>query len=98
VEKRYHSSSFEKTDYRRVLNTLSYIHANPEAAGIQRGLFYNLSNYGSYDRLSDDGLTEWHLAFLSLGESLNECAEEYRKFCERYRTQTKVRKTQLLGQ
>ncbi len=31
-EKRYHSSGFEKNDYKRALNTLRYIHANPKAA------------------------------------------------------------------
>ncbi|NJK27639.1 MAG: transposase, partial [Coleofasciculaceae cyanobacterium SM2_3_26] len=30
-EKRYHSTGFPKTDRRRALNTLRYIHANPKA-------------------------------------------------------------------
>lgn len=47
-----------------------------DKAGMQRGFFYDFSNYGSYDRLSDDGLTKWHPAFLSLGESLDECAAQ----------------------
>jgi hypothetical protein len=31
------------------------------------GYFYDFSNYGSYDQLTDDGLTQWHPAFLELG-------------------------------
>ncbi len=84
-EKRYHSSGFEKTDYKRALNTLRYIHANPKAAKMQQGFFYDFSNYGIHDRLSDDGLTQWHPAFLSLGKSLDECAAKYRKFCQKYK-------------
>ena len=40
-EKRYHSSGFPKNDYRRALNTIRYIHANPKAANMQRGFFYD---------------------------------------------------------
>ncbi len=88
-EKRYHSSGFEKSDYRRALNTLRYIHANPKAAGVQRGFFYDFSNYGIHDRLSNDGITEWHPAFLSLGRSLDECASKYRNFCRKYKPKPK---------
>ncbi len=88
-EKRYHSTGFPMTDKRRALNTLRYIHANPKAAGIQQGFFYDFSNYGTYDRLSDDGLTQWHPAFLALGKSLEECAAKYRGFCKKYRPQPK---------
>jgi putative transposase len=56
-EKRYHCSGFEKTDYQRALNTLRYIHANPKAANMQQGFFYDFSNYGVHDRLGDDSLT-----------------------------------------
>ncbi len=84
-EKRYHSSGFEKTDDKRALNTLRYIHANPKAAKMQQGFFYDFSNYGIHDRLSDDGLTQWHPAFLSLGKSLDECARKYRGFCKKYK-------------
>ncbi len=42
-EKRFHSSGFPNTDHRRVLNTLRYIHANPKAAKMQRGLFYDFN-------------------------------------------------------
>ncbi|MFG6096181.1 transposase [Leptothoe sp. ISB3NOV94-8A] len=44
-EKRYHSSGFPMNDYRRALNTIRYIHANPKAANMQRGFFYDFSNY-----------------------------------------------------
>jgi len=69
-EKRYHSSGFPVTDRQRALNTLRYIHANPRAAGVRQGYFYDFSNYGSYDQLTDDGLTQWHPAFLELGSIL----------------------------
>ncbi|MEH2375803.1 hypothetical protein [Nostoc sp.] len=38
---------------KEALNTLRYIHANPKAAQMQQSFFYNFSNYGIYDRLSD---------------------------------------------
>ena len=89
-EKRYHSSGFPKTDYTRALNTLRYIHANPKAANMQEGFFYDFSNYGTHDRLGNDGLTQWHPAFLSLGKTLDECAAQYRKFCKRYKPKPKA--------
>jgi putative transposase len=49
---------------------------------MQQGFFYDFSNYGTHDRLTDDGLTKWHPAFLSLGKSLEECAARYRGFCK----------------
>ena len=70
-EQRYHSVGFPSSDYRRVLNTLRYIHANPKAAGMQRGFFFDFSNYGSYERLTMDGITEWHPAFMAFGISLS---------------------------
>ncbi len=73
-EKRYYSSGFANNDYQRGLNTLRYIHFLPKAAGMQQGFFYDFSNYGTHDRLSNDGLTQWHPAFLSLGKTLEECA------------------------
>ncbi|MBE9069502.1 transposase [Leptolyngbya cf. ectocarpi LEGE 11479] len=88
-EKRYHSSGFPMGDYRRALNTIRYIHANPKAADMQRGFFYDFSNYGSYERLTQDGLTQWHPAFLDLGASLDECAEAYKRFCIRYQPKPK---------
>lgn len=88
-EKRYHSTGFPLSDQRRALNTLRYIHANPKAAQMQTGWFYDFSNYGSYDRLTDDGLTQWHPAFLALGRTLELCAAAYRKFCRNYRPKPK---------
>ncbi|MGB5769431.1 MAG: transposase [Crocosphaera sp.] len=88
-EKRYFSGGFPKDDYQRALNTLRYIHANPKASGMQYGFFYDFSNYGIHERLGDDGLTEWHPAFLALGESLDECAKKYKSFCHRYKPKPK---------
>jgi len=85
-EKRYHATGFSNTDTRRALNTLRYIHANPKAAGMQRGFFYDFSNYGSYERLTEDGLTQWHPAFLTLAATLELCAAAYRRFCEQYQS------------
>ncbi len=48
-EKRYHSTGFEKSDYRRALNTLRYIHANPKTAQMQVGFFYDFSNYSRFE-------------------------------------------------
>ncbi|WP_242053742.1 hypothetical protein [Nostoc sp. FACHB-888] len=84
---RYYSIGFANTDTKRALNTLRYIHANPKAAGVQQGFFYDFSNYGIHDRLSNDGITQWHPAFLQLGRTLDECAAIYRGFAAsaRYR-------------
>ncbi len=91
-EKRYHSTSFSNNDQKRALNTLRYIHANPQAAGLQQGFFYDFSNYGVYERLGDDGLTTWHPAFLALGETLDDCAKKYKNFCHQYKPQPKPEK------
>lgn len=88
-EKRYFSEGFPNSDSQRVLNTLRYIHANPKTAGMQQGFFYDFSNYGSYARLTDDGLTQWHPAFLELADNLDGCAEKYKNFCNRYKPRTK---------
>jgi putative transposase len=96
-EKRYHAVGFSTEDHRRVLNTLRYIHANPKAAGMQRGFFYDFSNYGSYERLTQDGLTQWHPAFLALGKTLEQCAARYRGFCERYKPQPKPERKSRWG-
>jgi putative transposase len=96
-EKRYHSTGFLTTDKRRALNTLRYIHANPKAAGMQQGFFYDYSNYGTYDRLTDDGITQWHPAFLLLGTTLEICAAVYRKFCQKYKPQPKPEKKSRWG-
>lgn len=91
-EKRYYSSSFEMNDHQRALNTLRYIHGNPKSANMQQGFFYDFSNYGTHERLTDDGLTVWHPAFLALGESLDECAEKYKGFCQKYQPKPKSEK------
>ncbi|MGI0493717.1 transposase [Alkalinema pantanalense CENA528] len=96
-EKRYHATGFANTETRRALNTLRYIHGNPKAANVQQGFFYDFSNYGTYDRLTDDGLTQWHPAFLALGVTLELCAEAYRKFCKHYKPQPKPEKRNRWG-
>ncbi len=96
-EKRYHSSGFANTDSKRALNTLRYIHANPKAAGMQQGFFYDFSNYGIHDRLGNDGITQWHPAFLQLGKTLDECAARYRGFCKKYRPKPKPEKKNHWG-
>ena len=58
---------------------------------MRKGFFYTGSNYGTYERLTDDGLTQWHPAFLEMGDSLDECASRYRNFCIKY---TPPKKTQ----
>ena len=83
-EQRYYSTGFHKDDQQRALNTLRYIHANPKSAEMRKGFFYTFSNYGTYDQLTDDGLTQWHPAFFSMGNSLDECADRYRRFCIKY--------------
>jgi putative transposase len=88
-ERRYFSTGFANDDIRRALNTLRYIHANPKAAGMQSGFFYDFSNYGTYDRLTCDGLTQWHPAFLSLAPTTDKCAEMYREFCKKYKPKPK---------
>jgi putative transposase len=97
LEKRITVRGFDNTDRCRALNTLRYIHANPKAAGMQQGFFYDFSNYGIYDRLGDDGLTQWHPAFLKLGKTLDECAKKYRGFCKKYKASAETREALLLG-
>jgi len=96
-EQRYHSSGFDKTDHQRALNTLRYIHANPRNAKMQRGFFYDFSNYGCYDQLTNDGITEWHPSFLQLGKTLEECAKTYRGFCYRHKTSSKRQSSRHWG-
>ena len=59
---------------------------------MKQGFFYDFSNYGTYDRLTEDGITEWHPAFLQLGTTLEECAKKYRGFCKRYKPKSKPEK------
>jgi putative transposase len=89
-EKRYYCEGFAPSDRERALNTLRYIHGNPKAAKMRKGFFYDFSNYGSYERLTDDGLTQWHPAFLQLGSTLEECAQKYRGFCQKYKPKGKT--------
>lgn len=96
-EKRYHSTGFPISDKQRALNTLRYIHGNPKAAQMQQGFFYDFSNYGIYDRLTQDGLSQWHPAFLQLGITLDICAAAYRKFCKRYRPKPKAERKTYWG-
>ncbi|MEH2335252.1 transposase [Nostoc sp.] len=88
-EKRYFCDGFPVSDKERALNTLRYIHGNPKAAKMRSGFFYEFSNYGSYDQLTHDGLTQWHPAFLTLGNNLEDCAGKYRGFCKRYNPKSK---------
>lgn len=88
-EKRYFCDGFPASDRERALNTLRYIHGNLKSAKIRSGFFYEFSNYGSYDQLTHDGLTQWHPAFLTLGNSLEDCARKYRGFCRRYQQKSK---------
>jgi putative transposase len=89
-ERRYFCDGFSASDRERALNTLRYIHGNPKAAKMRHGFFYDFSNYGSYERLTDDGLTQWHPAFLLLGNSLEECAKKYKGFCQKYKPKDKT--------
>lgn len=64
---------------------------------MQQGFFYDFSNYGIYDRLTQDGISHWHPAFLQLGITLDICAAAYRKFCKRYRPKPKPEKKTYWG-
>lgn len=88
-EKRYFCDGFPASDRERALNTLRYIHGNPKAAKIRHSFFYDFSNYGSYERLTNDGLTQWHPTFLRLGSTLEECAKKYKGFCQKYKPKEK---------
>ena len=44
----------------------------------------HMNLYGTYEKLSDDGITQWHPAYLGLGQSLDACAARYRRFCRKY--------------
>ena len=73
----------------RLSAVLRYIHANPLAAKMLEGFDYAYSNYASYARLKDDGLTVWHPAFLKLERSLDACVSVYAAFCKRYQSKAK---------
>ncbi len=60
-------------------------------------VFLPLQPYASYARLSEDGLTQWHPAFLTLAETLDECSARYRNFCRQYRPETKPKPRDTSG-
>jgi hypothetical protein len=75
-EKRYYCDGFAPSDRERALNTLRYIHGNPKAAKMRKGFFYDFSNYGSYERLTDDGRNSLSSSFPATGQhSLGVCPE-----------------------
>ena len=88
-EQRYHAEPVKDNDVRHSMMVLRYIHANPLAAKMLEGFDYAYSNYASYARLKDDGLTVWHPAFLKLERSLDACASVYAAFCRRYQSKPK---------
>ncbi len=61
----------------------------PEPLASRPVFFYRYSNYASYARLSEDGLTQWHPAFLTLADTLDECSARYRNFCRQDRPEAK---------
>ena len=52
--------------------------------------------FGSHER-SNDGLTQWHPAFLMLVAMLEICAAKYRKFCQKYKPKPKPEKRNYWG-
>jgi putative transposase len=56
---------------------------------MRSGFFYEFSNYGSYDQLTEDGLTQWHLLFCNAGNYLEDGSRKYRGFCKRYNPSSK---------
>ena len=88
-EARYYGTASAPKDHRRVLNTLSYIHANPKSAGVRKGFHDPCSNYGHYGRLACDGISESHSSFLQLASSLNGCSRRYERFCQYCRHKVK---------
>lgn len=77
-------------DGAHALRVLRYIHASPRAAGMIAGFEYAYSNYRSYARPADDGLSAWHPAYLRLGPTLDHCARRYAQFCQGYRAEPKL--------
>ena len=88
-ERRYHAVAVPDRDPGHALRVLRYIHANPKAAGTTAGYDYAYSNYRSYARPADDGLSAWHPAYLRLATTLDRCAQRYEQFCRRYRSAAK---------
>ena len=57
------STPIHPKDHRRELKKLRDILANPNAAGLRKGIFYPYSNFDHYSRLKADCISEWHPAF-----------------------------------
>ena len=96
-ERRYHAVAVPDRDTGHALRVLRYIHANPRAAGMIVGDEYAYSNYRSYARPADDGLSGWHPAYLRLGPTLDRCALRYEQFCRRYRPEPKEQRRSRWG-
>ena len=96
-ERRYHAVAVPDRDSGHALRVLRYIHANPRAAGMIAGDEYAYSNYRSYARPADDGLSAWHPAYLRLGSTLDGCARRYEQFCRRYRPEAKEQRRSRWG-
>ena len=56
---------------------------------LRKGFHDPYSNYGHYEGLVGDGLSEWHPAFLQLAPTLEGCARRYAHYCLHYRPQAK---------
>ena len=96
-EQRYHAVAVPDHDTGHALRVLRYIHANPKAAGMIAGFDYAYSNYRSYVRPAEDGLTAWHPAYLRLGPTLEACARRYEYFCRRYKAEARAKKRSEWG-
>ena len=51
--------------------------------------WYAYSNYRSYVRPAEDGLSAWHPAYLRLGPTLDHCARRYAQFCRHHQSTAK---------
>ena len=96
-ERRYHAVAVPDRDTGHALRVLRYIHANPKAAGMIAGYAWAYSNWRSYTRPADDGLSAWHPAYLQLGSTLDRCARRYEQFCRRYRPEPKQQRRSSWG-
>ena len=90
-EKRYYCDGFPSGDKQRALNTLRYIHSNPKAAGRRAGFFYDFtSNCGTYDRLTEDGLTQWHRCFSEAGQNFGWMRQKVSRFLSTIQTKSET--------
>ena len=96
-ERRYHAVAVPDRDGHHALRVLRYIHANPKAAGMIEGYACAYSNWRSYTRPADDGLSAWHPAYLRLGSTLYGCARRYEQFCRRCRPDAKQQRRSRWG-